>query len=60
MGDLLENETFLKGVGMGMALYQQKIITAHKRKEPLIVGDTLYYLQDGRERLREMIEKICE
>ncbi len=60
MEELLNNEAFVNGVAVGIVLYQQKIITAHRRKEPLIVGDTLYYLQDGRERLKEMIEKICE
>ena len=60
MDDLLENEAFYSGVIVGICLYQQKIIAAHKQKEPLKVGDTLYYLQDGRERLAEFLEKICK
>ena len=60
MEDLKENETFFNGVVMGIALYQAKIITAHKRNEPLAVGDTLYYLQSGRERLQEFLEKVCK
>jgi len=60
LSDLKENEIFLKGLIVGICLYQQKVVTAHKRKEPLIVGDTLYYIQDGRERLEEVLNKICK
>ncbi len=59
MTKLLESEAFCCGVAVGINLHQQKVITAHERKEPIKIGDTLYYLQDGRERLQEMIEKIC-
>lgn len=60
MNDLMENEAFFYGVVLGISLYQQKVVTAHKRKEHLRIGDTVYYLQDGRERLQEMMEKVCE
>lgn len=60
MGDLLENEAFSVGLNVGINLYQQKVIAAHEQKEPLIVGDSLYYLQSGRERLAEFLEKICK
>lgn len=60
MNDLVENEAFYNGVVVGISLFQQKIISTHKRKEALRIGDTVYYLQDGRERLQEMMEKICE
>lgn len=60
MKDLPENEAFGIGLNVGINLYQQKIISAHERKEPLKVGDTLYYLQSGRERLAEFLEKICK
>ena len=59
MEKLLENEVFCTGVNVGINLYQQKIISAHERKEPIKVGDMLYFLQDGRERLQEMLDKIC-
>lgn len=55
----MENEVFVEGLNVGINLYQQKIITAHKRKEPLKVGDELFYLQSGRERLAEFLEKVC-
>lgn len=60
MSDLLENEAFASGVAVGIGLYQQKVVMAHERKEPLKIGDnTLYYIQDGRERLAEVLDKIC-
>lgn len=60
MENLLENEVFLNGVLFGFNLYQTIIITSHQRKVPLKVGDTLYYLQDGRERLQAIIDEICK
>lgn len=59
MEELLKNEAFVNGVNIGINLYQQKIITAHERKEPLIINDNTYYIQDGRERLQDVIDKIC-
>lgn len=55
----MKNEAFCTGVAVGVVLHQQKVVIAHERKEPLIIGDNLYYLQDGRERLQEFLEKIC-
>lgn len=60
MDELMENEAFVNGIAVGINLHQEKVIQAHKRKEPLKIGDTLYYLQDGRERLKEMLDRICE
>lgn len=60
LNELMEQEAFYYGLMCGIALYQQKIITAHKRREGILIGDTLYYLQDGRERLQEFLEKICK
>lgn len=60
MNDLTENNDFYNGVLFGLSLYQIIVITAHKSKVPLKVGDTFYYLQDGRERLQEVLEKICK
>ena len=60
LNDLLDNEAFSIGVATGISLYQNKVVTAHDRKEPLKIGDNLYYIQSGRERLQEMIDKICK
>lgn len=57
---LTENEAFCTGVQVGVALHQQRVTAAHKRKEPLIIGDDLYYLQSGRERLEEYLTQICK
>lgn len=60
MKELLKNETFCNGVAIGINLYQQKVVIASEEKEPLRIGEKLYYVQDGRERLQEAIEKICK
>ena len=60
MKELIEDESFGIRVNVGIHLYQQKVITAHKCREPLAIGDSLYYVQDGRERLAEFLEKICK
>jgi len=58
--DLLESEAFKKGIAVGIGIHQKAVITAHERKIPLKVGEELYYLQNGRERLLETLEKICK
>lgn len=60
MKELKENEAFVTGMSVGISLYQNKVVTAHQHKEPLKIGDTLYYIQSGRERLQEVIDKICK
>lgn len=50
---------FCIGIAVGIALYQRAVVTAHEQKRPLKIGDELYYVQDGRERLAEVLDKIC-
>lgn len=50
---------FCSGIAFGISLYQRMIISAHERKKPLKIGEDLYYIQNGRERLAEVLEKIC-
>ena len=57
---MIESKAFCTGVAVGINLHQQKVVMASERKEPLKIGDELYYVQNGRERLQEMIEKICK
>ena len=57
---MIESEAFCTGVAVGINLHQQKVVMESERKEPLKIGDELYYVQNGRERLQEMIEKICK
>lgn len=59
MEELMENEIFCTGMAVGIQIHQDKVVEAHKRREPIVIGDTLYYLQDGRERLEEMIDRMC-
>ena len=58
--ELMESEAFCCGVSVGINIYQQKVVEASESREPLKIGDELYYVQTGRDRLKEMIEKICE
>lgn len=57
--ELTENEAFTKGIIVGINLHQSRVIAAHERKEPLAIGDEIFYLQSGRERLEEFLNKIC-
>lgn len=57
---MIESEAFSTGVAVGINLHQQKVVMASESKEPLKIGDNLYYVQNGKERLQEMIEKICK
>lgn len=60
MKELLESEAFCHGVTVGINIFQQKVIMAHDRAEPLLINGNTYYVQDGRERLKDFIERICE
>lgn len=60
MKELMESEAFCSGVAVGINLHQQKVVMASERKEPLKIGNELFYVQNGRERLQEMVEKICK
>ena len=59
MEELMENEIFCTGVAVGIQIHQDRVVEAHKRREALVIGDALYYLQDGRERLEEEIDRMC-
>lgn len=58
--ELLESEAFCTGVAVGVSLYEQKVVMAHERKQYLKIGENLYYIQSGRERLQELMDKICK
>lgn len=58
--ELMENEAFCLGVAVGISIIQQNIVKASQNKEPIKISDELYYVQSGRERLKEMIDKICK
>lgn len=55
-----EHAAFVNGIVVGINLHQSRVIAAHERKEPLAIGDNLYYLQSGRERLEEFLNRICQ
>ena len=56
---LLKSNEFCMGVAVGIGMYQQKILSAHGKGEPILIDGDLYYLQDGRERLKMIIDEIC-
>ena len=58
--ELMESEAFCSGVAVGINLHQQKVVMASERKEPLKIGNELFYVQNGRERLQEMVDKISK
>ena len=55
----MESQAFAYGVAVGIGIHQQKVVEAHRQKEPLVISDTLYYVQSGRERLEEVLDRIC-
>lgn len=57
--ELMESEVFCSGISVGINLHQQKVVNAAENKEPVKIGDELYYVQNGRERLQEMLDKVC-
>lgn len=57
--ELIE-KMFCSGIAVGIGLYQRAVVSAHKQNKPLKIGDTLYYVQDGRERLQEVLNEICK
>lgn len=58
MRKLIER-AFCNGVAVGIIIYQKMVIAAHEKKKPLKIGEDLFYIQNGRERLQEVMEKIC-
>lgn len=60
MKELLENEAFCTGFIAGINAYQQKVVTANRHGKPIMINGEMYYIQNGRERLLEAIDKMCE
>lgn len=59
MDSLSENEDFVTGVAVGIKIHQQRILTAHERKESLKINGEKYFIQNGNELLQKMIDEIC-
>lgn len=55
----LIQRAFCNGVAVGIGLYQKMVVAAHEKKKPLKIGEDLFYISNGRERLQEVLEKIC-
>ena len=52
-------DIFCLGVITGINLYQQKVIAAQQHNKALRINGELYYVQSARERLQDMVDKIC-
>lgn len=59
MKEFMESEAFCSGVAVGIHLFQQRVVTAFQHGGPIKINGELYYIQDGRERLQETIDKMC-
>lgn len=55
----LIERVFCNGIMVGIGLYQRMVVSAHERKSALKIGEDFYYIQSGRKRLQEVLEKIC-
>ena len=55
-----EVNAFCTGMIAGINLYQQKVITAQKNNEAIKIDGELYYIQSAKERLQDMIDKVCK
>lgn len=60
MEEILESQAFCNGVAVGINIYQQKIVMAQKNNEAIKIDGELYYVQSGKDRLQDMIDKVCK
>lgn len=59
MGKTKEVDAFAVGLSAGISIYQQKVVMAQRHKEPIRIAGNLYYIQDAKERLQNMMDEIC-
>ena len=55
-----EVNAFCNGIVVGINLYHQKVVTAQKNNEAIKIDGELYYIQSAKERLQDMVDKICK
>ena len=60
MKELLENNEFVEGIAVGVSLYQNVVLAAHERKEPLKIVNDLYFVQSSREKLVQVLDEMCK
>ncbi|MEE1409751.1 hypothetical protein [Eubacterium ramulus] len=53
-----EVNTFYGGMVAGIKLYRKKVVLAHRNHEPIRIDGKLYYIQNAKERLQDMIDKV--
>lgn len=60
MDGIFESQAFCNGVAVGINIYQQKVIMAYENNEAIKIDGELYYIQSAKERLQDMVDKICK
>ena len=60
MNKQYEVNAFCTGMIAGINLYQQKVITAQKNNEAIKIDGELYYIRSAKERLQDMVDKVCK
>lgn len=60
MNETTESQAFCIGMAVGINIFQQKVVTAQKNNEAIKIGGELYYIQTAKERLQDMVDKICK
>ena len=60
MDGIFESQAFCNGVAVGINIYQQKVIMAYENNEAIKIDGELYYIQSAKERLQDMVYKICK
>ena len=59
MKELLENNEFVEGIAVGVSLYQNVVLAAHERKEPLKIGaEVIEWEGHSPEILNTMLENL--
>lgn len=60
MNGSTESQAFCTGMAVGINIFQQKVVMAHKNNEAIRIGGELYYVQSAKERLQDMVDKVCK
>ena len=55
-----ESQDFYNGIVTGIRLHQQKVVIAHDKGEAIKINGELYYIQSGKERLQDLLNKSKE
>lgn len=60
MNETTESQAFCTGMAVGINIFQQKVVMAQKNNEAIRIDGELYYVQSAKERLQDMVDKVCK